>query len=486
MNKLIIQIGRLDSYYRKKIPIKHEDKVKEYELTSHFYKKEVLNNQAQLLLLFPVSLPIQKFNSSTDDPFIQKCIDAISSIEKFNDFLSHPENLFQNHPHLSEDDFLVLPSLGNYIAPFGEIHLNTNLEAITLRILFYLLKKYVDVEEIHLDISSGQNIYNIALINAIYRFIPIHEFYHGKNKKLNVKIIYSDPIIPNNNHPIKLHFTNFKAKAFFSLPELDLNFVDISIKKIYNNRNEEENNTKKLLKDIFQINIPLIFLSVKYSLLLILFEQKLYDKEILEKLSDFFHKYSDYILNLTHPKSSTGNHSEIESINKLTKQFHSITNIIFYYAIFKGLAENLNKIPAFSSPLKAEITKTNEKEPDINLINLDDIENILFSKYDSVAEFKKFKSELNRLFNDEILETLFKLSKSDYIDYSELLKNTSSYDLNTNFNPRNFAAHCGLEKNSIQLKLVDSIRTNISYTLEIRLNPKITQTYKKILSYFLN
>lgn len=117
MNKLIIQIGRLDSYYRKKIPIKHEDKVKEYELTSHFYKKEVLNNQAQLLLLFPVSLPIQKFNSSTDDPFIQKCIDAISSIEKFNDFLSHPENLFQNHPHLSEDDFLVLPSLGNYIAP---------------------------------------------------------------------------------------------------------------------------------------------------------------------------------------------------------------------------------------------------------------------------------------------------------------------------------------------------------------------------------
>lgn len=456
MRKLIIQIARLNKNYQEELKFKYFDNKeiitsKNYSIPSVFFKEEVLKNQeCELLFLFPISLPIQDFNNPNDE-FLGKC-EALD-IEEY--LTSEYNSVARKHPHVKGNKFFVIPSLGTYRKGNREIVFNSNIETLTLHILNYLIKNYIDdIEEVYVDISGGQNIYNTSLLLALHRFLPIYELYHAFEKKLKTKIIYCDPIIPEIKC-VNINTADFFAKAFFELPEVDNNLLDSFIRKIYTCQNE----IKKELLNLFTIFLPALFYSVKHGYVLLL---PLVMKKINHNLlHDFINKLMNFEI-MQGLKIDSCNDSDLQvDFTDYKPNFNLIVQLYFIYFIYIGIRK------VFENNLEDNLTfkcLLEEKEKSLEKIEIEiekskELEN-LFRKFNASAAFRKFIGELKILMKEVDFEKLRNVSgfTDDFL--------RSEYKLNRTFNPRNYHAHHGLEKNSVSLEFIS--HDNASYHLRIK------------------
>ena len=104
MKNLILQVGRIDSRFNIPISFKYNDgdneKKKSYPLSSFFWKNEVLNkDETEILLLYPVSLPIQDINDTSNE-FLKEVANL-----NIDDYLKNPNDFFQKHPHSEGNEF---------------------------------------------------------------------------------------------------------------------------------------------------------------------------------------------------------------------------------------------------------------------------------------------------------------------------------------------------------------------------------------------
>lgn len=475
MRKLIIQIARLGEGYQKDYQFKYLNGNEEiisdnyYSVTSIFLKEKVLNNQdCEILFLFPISLPVQNFNA-TGDEYLNEC----NALDLKRYFKNEYNTIASKHPHIKNNRYLVIPSLGTYRKNNKEVTFKSNIETITLHILNHLIKNYLDtLEELYVDISGGQNVYNASLLLSLHRFLPIYELYHAFGKKLKTTIIYSDPIIRCIS-PVNINTADFSAKAFFELPEVDYNKLDSFIRRIISNDYEQNDceRKKEELLNLFTIFLPTLFYSVKYGYVLLL---PLVMKKINHDLLDDFIKKLLNLEIMQGLKIDSSNDSALQvDFTDYKSNYNLIVQLYFIYSIYIGIRK------VFKNKLEDNLSfkcLLEEKEKSLEKIEIDKSEELenLFRKFNASGAFRRFMSELQNLMKE--VDFLKLENMNDFTH--DFLK--SEYSRNPNFNSRNYTAHNGLEKNSVLLKLINS--NNTSYHIEIK-QKDLTENLKSIVKY---
>jgi len=462
MKNLILQVGRIDRSFNNPISFKYNDgdneKKESYPLSSFFWKNEVLNkDETEILLLYPVSLPVQDIDHPSNE-FLKEVANL-----NIDDYLKNPNDFFQKHPHSEGNKFLVINSIGTYKKDNKTYSFYSSIEEITLQILLKLVKEYSDIDNIYIDISSGQNIYITSMINAIYRFIPYHEILHGfgQNKKLNAYIISCDPIIlVLSNHSFTLSSTKFSAKAFFELPYSieKLNDFDSLLSKI----------NKRNFREFIKTDFPILFYSFKFSFVPLLIYLK--SKEIHNKSKEIHNKWE--INDLVCAIYDYVNDNKFNCENNNKKIFFSeIVSVIFsaaFYKLFCSLLKNLEDL----DEIQIKVLMNEKGSVDDVEIDRNETFKQIFNQIKNIQNYDKFKSELKETIKSVDFS---KLSNSYSKDVFK-----SSYSKNAEFNPRNFVAHYGLEKNSVEYKLISA--SNNSYEISIKNVDNIHDQFKSIIN----
>lgn len=254
--KYIYQIGRLESRMQ---ALKFSVDGKEFECElSSIALKNYLNSNTKLILIYPISLPFNKYlldpKSNLDENFKNKIKEVLDNREAY---FSNPFELFKLHPHTAyADDFLLIHSLGNY----EEESFGGNFEDIVLEIFVDLVERDIKeaITELYVDISSGHNIYVSAMLEAVRHFSIFHGLSNWGLQNFKVKIIFSDPIIGSSKQNFDIHKDHeLVFKIFFSSP---ISREDLEFKLA--RRIAEENRPFKR-----EINNMLEFFSLCYSAL---------------------------------------------------------------------------------------------------------------------------------------------------------------------------------------------------------------------------
>jgi len=181
---LIYQIGRLDTNAFQKQSFNIGGK--EYaSVLSSFALREFIHSKdekAEVYLIYPISLPFNKAllkskQLAEDVPigFLKKISDILSNPMQY---LEKPAEFFASHPHNSEaTKFTMIHSIGSFetnSTDYPTVFLNKCYYSdIVLEILNLVIKDFVDnqkVERVIFDISSGQNVYVLALTEAARYF----------------------------------------------------------------------------------------------------------------------------------------------------------------------------------------------------------------------------------------------------------------------------------------------------------------------------
>lgn len=435
-NKLIIQIGRLDSRYREKIKFSYQNKEGEAELSSKFLLTTKEFNDAKLLLIFPQSIIFQN-NLISNKELLEKdkFIKEIQNIET-KDYLDDSYSLIKKHPHLSDGiDFLVVDSLGNYNFKNDLVELESTLNIITLQIYSYLIANYSNNEfdNLNIDISSGHNIYISSLLSTLYRFLPFVKFrrYLSEDQKnISAFILNSDPIIPGNDSIIKIQKSEFKARAFNSFTYKDSFAACQLVKTIFKEQSyykelyEYIDNQYFILHGSFIYGIPMMLMLSNYDNLKFLYETIGLDR-ILNDLFKF-----------TTTKGVYG-----ESLNDAL--FYSIT---YAFAlgefVFKNFQEIIkNKVITF------DISEKHSSFRNVKLNNAHELLHELYGQPVSnyLNEIKLIFEEFNRIDNKSI---------NQFISAANIRKlYNPNYKIINNFNPRNYFAHLGCELNCFEIKI---------------------------------
>lgn len=437
MKSLIIQVARLDRNYREKINFQCGDISSDgYSVTSKFFKEKVLKNECEILFLFPLSLPIQNFND-TNDEYLQKC-----ELLDINEYLKNYNPIASEHPHLKNNKFLVIPSIGIYRKNGKEYIFDSNLETITLRILNHLIANYIDnINELYVDISGGQNIYNTSVLMAIQNFLPIYELKNSFNKKLKTQILYPDPILPGTKSA-NINLSDFNVNAAFELP------YKVNDNKIQNFiQNNSESTKKNAIIYFYNVYLPLLYYSIKNGFVLLMLHviKVLNEKEfqplrienkpiIIDK--NYKTNYDEYI-----------------------KIYHA-------NALFDGIMKEMKEFTNDSL-----LFNFNQKCNTVEILESEKYKNI-FNKF-GLLSFNSFINELNSFVKNIDLSKL----NSDINVTHDFFKN--DIKINKSFKSRNFIAHNGLEFNSISLKLI-SKNDNI-YSFEIKQKQLDIKQLKKII-----
>ncbi len=272
---VIYQVGRIDGGILKEVSFEIEGEVFEAKLSSFAIKRWCKNHgkPSRLVLLYPVSLPFQPHllgNKGIDEGFAR----ALKEVNEDSDrYLEAPHEFFRTHPHTKDaEDFLVLHSSGTYRTSTGHIFLEGQYTDIVLEILCYMIGEYLErphVERYIIDISSGYNLYVVALMEAVRYFYVWLKLWSWSKKVPEMYIAVSDPIIPNIETTHKLFIDPFDTKAMFASP---LRYDDIKdyrlSRKIYD-RGEKEK--KRRLQELLE-GFVIVFSSIKNNVPLALYQ----------------------------------------------------------------------------------------------------------------------------------------------------------------------------------------------------------------------
>ena len=190
--KLIYQIGRLERGAFNPIKFEVHGKVYEALLSSFALKQSFLENgeDAKVILIYPISLFLNKNAPQIEnisEDFKQTIEGVLNNKNELSNYLLNPCLYFEKHPHYKQaNGFIVIHSIGQYEG----VKFSATLEELILEIFIDMVKRYQDepFSELYLDISSGQNIYISALLEAGRLFLT---FYKLQNFNLGDCSIYS-------------------------------------------------------------------------------------------------------------------------------------------------------------------------------------------------------------------------------------------------------------------------------------------------------
>jgi CRISPR-associated protein Csx1 len=429
---LIYQIGRLDSGAFN--PIKFEVNGKDYtaQLSSFALRQSFLENgeRSKVILIYPVSLFLNKSLSNKNNPQTQnipidfkKVIESIlyDKAERFN-YLSNPYPYFAKHPHSKEaDEFIVIHSIGQYEG----INFSATLEELILEIFIDMIKRYQDepFSELYLDISSGHNIYVSALLEAGRLFLTFYKLQNflTQGKGLNVFVTFSDPILPPYERTFKIHKGfPLEVKVFFSYPEKPYEYsLEQGYMKFAGELAKENREIKRDLNDLFSYG-QFFYSAIKNNIPLVLYTQAYHSEErINEGLQILIKLVKD---------SLTQNYQNTPKLN-----FDLFRKAFLMLAIYKGITEVLK---TYKIAKKEEVSISELREKFVE-------ENKSLYKYFGLVQ--------NRNYLSQEIKNNFDRNKDKFEKKYKLLREYIGGE-SEDFNPRNFLAHCGFERNSVYVR----------------------------------
>ncbi len=125
---------------------------------------------------------------------------------------------------ISDFEAITIPSVGKYPGKSGEFkEFRGNVETITTAIFLHFLK--VKPDKFYIDISTGFNIYPIALLEAAKRYLTYRKLERILQQKSDVEAytLFTPPIVGEDRYHAEIQ--PIDVKAFFSLPKADVKTI---------------------------------------------------------------------------------------------------------------------------------------------------------------------------------------------------------------------------------------------------------------------
>lgn len=415
--RLIYQIGRLDPNMSE---LKFSIDGKEFSsFLSSLALKEFFNKEAKVILIYPVSLPINErlLSSDIDPNFKQKIKETLDNPDiYFND----PISFFKNHPHTKQsDDFFIIHSLGE----FRGILFEATFDVIVLEILIDMITRYMEEEftDLYVDISSGLNIYVSALLEATRNFVVFQKLQSwNEEDNFTTRIVFTDPIFGSSKNIYEIHKDyELKLKVFFSSPisRKDCDSYNLS-RKISNNNRELKRKFQKIFK-----NFLLCFSSIKNNAPLALYTFEFDSQENIKMLIKEMISVIKNQINFSWIKAPALNKDDY---------LKALMSLSFYI----GIVKILNQMQ-INTRQEVDIESIEETFYNVyNIFNLPLYSGLLKHEIRNIVEGKGIdKIPLKEKLTDEWkpLADFFSLESREIV-------------------PRNFLAHAGFEKNIVELK----------------------------------
>lgn len=354
-----------------------------------------------------------------------------------------PHVLYENNENrktleklITHNNAIIIPIyslIKNNSTPFENFEFNARYENVVFQIFLYLLNIYLEnrqIETLYIDISIGLNVYVDALKEAARYFKVFYDLMNfSRSKKLNLKILFSDPIInsKNDNFSYEVFEETISLKVWFDSP---IKSSDLNETKLKNNLlgKKEIDILKRFYVTFVSIykNAPLV-------------------------IHTFFYDTKEYIFNII--QGMTKKFLTSTQINKNTlrqKKYQILENSNFKISIFLSLALYFD-ISTFLEEigLKPLNSLSNNSRNSQNI--LVDLNELL--KFKKIYFVYKLYSNVALLEND-----------IDYMNKKGNLLNENQYSLLASIegkvrheksNARNFFAHSGLERNVTYLKKIN-------------------------------
>ena len=376
------------------------------EYTTPFITEAVrqkLKNEPKTILFVPESLLVKDYSNNIDE-LKNKMKEKINSCKE----CTNPENI-------DNIEFVVIPS-DNW-AQFQDFVIKMFCELIKI---IKTLRTNEEKEEIYVCCSTGQNVYVIALLEAVRKYLTYKQLENILQDPniIEAEIVSHPPIIQNRVvYPCEMY--DFEAKAFFSLPEVKE--PDKLCEK-----NRETGFLKAFSKDKqlseFKENVwpclntlKIAYNSIRYNIPLSFYTPQILDISMdLEKIEESLFTIID----------------ELQR-NKINVDAAKISNIFFSIAMLKSIKKFKDNlcVPTVQN-IKTEFKKIYEKKWLSLGLNAHILE----------CELEEILNKAKERLSDE------KISGEKIISLQELCKVRGSGD-----RKRNFFAHCGFLKEFTQI-----------------------------------
>ena len=431
------QIGRFEAQLFNKINFQINGKVYQATLSSfalreHFSEKGL---PSKVILIYPVSLFINesaiKEISQLSENIKKKLKKILEDPGERENFLKNPFEYYKLHPHSKEADaFTVIHSIGEY----SGIRFYANFEELVFEIFLDIVERYLNepFRTLYLDISSGLNIYVSALIEAGRLFITFYKLQNFLPEKepLRVILYFSDPIIQSQldkTFELHIHY-ELEVKTFFSWPQLpDQINPENSYPEFIKTLAEEDRKTKKYLTELLApilTNGYIFFSALKNNTPLVFYTFPYHQEEevisAIKKLIVFLK-------------------------NRLLKNFQktpglkmdAYRKVFLMLSLYLGIIKAL-KIYEIFPKSEVSLSELNSK--------FRDSQNTFFKHFGLISHRAYFAQELeNNFYKKEINEK--------FTEKFKLLKEfISGENQDKDIKDRNFIAHCGFERNCVEVR----------------------------------
>lgn len=313
---------------------------------------------------------------------------------------------------ITDFEAVIIPSMGEFRSNGDKIRFVTGIESISTSIFIHLLK--IRPEEIYADVSTGQNIYPVSMLEAVKRYLTYRKLEVLLQGEANVRAytVFPPPVTGDvQTYPVEIQPVD--VKAFFSLPKSDIDRLATSIPERLRVRvpeiNRKYSDLKKevrlLVRELkrayhaIRLNVPLAF----YQLV----EMKAQTEEIERKVIDLIEE-------LLKPVRTK------KSVERLSIDGVNVSNIFYSTALYRSIQE-------FKKTLK---------EPEINEI---------LEKFSSLYRLKNLGAGVNEYFLRRDIEDI--RQNGEQLDEGEgklygVLKHGDQFTPST-VAKRNFFAHSG-------------------------------------------
>ncbi|MEM2086402.1 MAG: TM1812 family CRISPR-associated protein [Archaeoglobaceae archaeon] len=219
-------------------------------------------------------------------------------------------------------ELAIIPSIGEYEFKDRKVEYKNNFDNIVIAILLHLLKR--NPEKVLMDVSTGQNIYVFALIEAVRRYATykqIEKMFHSYEFKL--RIATYQPIIKNVKEA-KIEINDLSARSFFSLPQADPDKLcktgDREVKREAGEIGKKYHTLKSAFR-LLQKEVTIGFNAIRYNTPLAFYELLKFDAnadEIERGFSKLAHEFLE---------------------NEIPMDLKVFSNILFSIAMFRSFRE---------------------------------------------------------------------------------------------------------------------------------------------------
>lgn len=394
---MILQvIGRPEKY--DEVSFEIEGKHYKTPFSSHALQKH-FNENEEVLLLAPESLLGEYGNK-------EKLIEKIKEKDKeFNFFVE------------------IIPSIGEYSFGDRKVIYRNNFDNVVIGILLNLVKRRP--EKVLIDVSTGQNVYVFASIEAVRRYATYRQIERIlQGYKFELKIATYQPIL--NVKEAKIEINDFSTRSFFYLPVVNPDKLckseDEEVKKKAGEIGKKYKKVKSEFRSV-QEDVEIAFNAIRYNIPLAFYELLSFNVDIDEIEKGILELAEEFLK------------------NEIPMNLGTFSNMLFTIAMFRSFGEFRSKLDI---PCIEEVELKFEDvykriELGINCI-------FLSRELDEIKEKIKVLGE--RTEKEKIL--LLDLYKKDFCKIDAEGKAFGSKDAK-----RNFFAHSGFLKEWTFVKIID-------------------------------